>query len=287
MNEALLALPQDSVAGPVKFTEQGEAISEKYANRRIAERNLEQMINAQVRARHEAVTGEDFQVPEAWVDAIETVAAAAREEYRDLIETEGFIEYFETATPITVIEDLNLGSRPASRTGERTVEDLRAIPWVFSWTQCRCIVTGWYAFGTGVEAYLGQGGDLDTLREMYEEWRFFRSTLENLSQALARTEMGIAAEYADLARPEIRDRFFPRLEAEYERSVDHLASIAGREDLLARGWLAESLERRNPYVDPLNLLQARLLGQEDRTDAETRALRLSVKGIAAGMKNTG
>jgi phosphoenolpyruvate carboxylase len=287
MNEALLALPRDTVTGPVKFTEQGEAISEKYANRRIAERNLEQMINAQVRSRHEAVTGADSEVPEEWVDAIETIADAAREEYRDLIETEGFIEYFETATPITVIEDLNLGSRPASRTGDRTVEDLRAIPWVFSWTQCRCIVTGWYAFGTGVEAYLDQGGDLDTLREMYGEWRFFRSTLENLSQALARTEMGVAAEYADLARPEIRDRFFPRLEAEYERSVDHLASIAGREELLARGWLAESLERRNPYVDPLNLLQARLLGQEDRTDAETRALRLSVKGIAAGMKNTG
>ncbi|PSQ16447.1 phosphoenolpyruvate carboxylase [Halobacteriales archaeon QS_8_69_26] len=287
MNEALLALPRDAVAGPVRFTEQGEAISEKYGNPRIAERNVEQMLNAQVRARHEALTEGDPEVPEEWVEAMETIAGAAREAYRDLVETEGFVEYFETATPITVIEDLNLGSRPASRTGERTVEDLRTIPWVFSWTQCRCIITGWFAFGTGVDAYLDAGGDLDTLREMYDEWRFFRTTLENMALALARTDLEIAAEYADAAPPDLRDHFFPLLSDEYDRSVDHLASITGRDRLVARDWLADSLERRNPYVDPLNLLQARLLDLSHRTDTEERVLRLTVKGIAAGMKNTG
>jgi phosphoenolpyruvate carboxylase len=186
-----------------------------------------------------------------------------------------------------VIEELNLGSRPASRTGERSVEDLRAIPWVFSWTQARCILSGWYALATGIEAYLEDGGELTTLREMYAEWPFFRTTLDNAALTLARTDMEIAAEYADLADDDLRERFFPRFEAEYERSAELVLQIAGRDSLLSREWLEESLSLRNPYVDPLNLLQARLLGKADRTEREERTLRLTVKGIAAGMKNTG
>ncbi|PSP98264.1 phosphoenolpyruvate carboxylase [Halobacteriales archaeon QS_5_70_17] len=289
MHDALLALPPDTVTGPVKFTEQGEAIAEKYGNPRIAERELEQMISAQLRARKRSVTG-DGVVPAPdgdWVDALETAAAAARAEYRDLLESEGFVPYFEEATPISVIEALNLGSRPASRSGERTVEDLRAIPWVFSWTQSRCILPGWYGLATGLETYLEEGGDLDTLRTMYEEWPFFRTTLDRAAQALARTDMEIAAEYARLAADERRERFFPRIRAEYDRAVDLLTTIAGREDLLRREWLRESLDRRNPYVDPLNLLQCQLLGRTHRTELEERTLRLTVKGIAAGMKNTG
>jgi len=287
MNEALLALPRDAVTGPVKFTVQGEAISERYANPRIAERNLEQMINAQVRARQAALAEPEPAVPPEWTDAMETIASAARREYRDLIESGGFVEYFETATPITVIEDLNLGSRPASRTGERTVEDLRAIPWVFSWTQSRCIITGWYAFATGVDAYLEDGGERDTLREMYDGWRFFRTMLDRMALSLARTEMEIAEEYAGIARTELRERFFPRLHEEHDRSVELLLSITRRETLLKRDWLAESLRRRNPYVDPLNLLQVRLLRADGLSETEERVLRLTVKGIAAGMKTTG
>jgi len=287
MNRALLALPRETVSGAVKFTEQGEAIAEKYGNPRIAERNLEQMLHAQLLARQSAIEGPAEDVPEEWLEAMETMADVAREEYRDLIETEGFVAYFERATPITVIEELNLGSRPASRTGERTVEDLRAIPWVFSWTQSRCILSGWYALGTALEAYLDGEGDLETLREMYQEWPFFRTTLDNAALTLARTEMGIAAEYADIAPAALRERFFPRIEAEYERSLEHVLAITDRETLLTRDWLAESLSLRNPYVDPLNLLQARLLGQQHRSAAEERTLRLTVKGIAAGMKNTG
>ena len=287
MNEAMLALPNETVTGQIKFTEQGEAIAEKYANPRVAERNLEQMLNAQVRARHEAIREPEDHVPDEWADAMDTMATAARAEYRDLLESEGFVSYFGQATPIGVIEDLNLGSRPASRSGERTVEDLRAIPWVFSWTQSRCIITGWYALGTGIQAYLDDGGDVETLREMYEEWPFFRTTLDNSSLALARTDFDIAEHYADLADAELRERFFPRLQDEYETARDIVLDVSGRDSLLKRQWLDESLRRRNPYVDPLNLLQTHLLSQTHRTEDEERTLRLTVKGVAAGMKNTG
>ncbi|WP_135821060.1 phosphoenolpyruvate carboxylase [Halostella litorea] len=287
MNDALLALPNETITGQVKFTEQGEAIAEKYANPRVAERNIEQMINAQLRARYRAMNNPEEDVRDEWVEAMDTMADAAREEYRGLLETDGFVSYFEQATPITVIEDLNLGSRPASRSGERNVEDLRAIPWVFSWTQSRCILPGWYALATGIRAYLDDGGDLDTLGEMYDEWPFFRTTLDNAAMALGRTDMEIAAEYADLATPELREQFFPRVTEEYEDAVDLITDIADREDTIARDWLRESLRRRNPYVDPLNLLQTHLLRQTHRTDDEERTLRLTVKGIAAGMKNTG
>jgi phosphoenolpyruvate carboxylase len=286
MNRAMLALPNETVTGQIKFTEQGEAIAEKYANPRIAERNLEQMLNAQVRARHNAIREPEERVPDAWVEAMDTMATAARAEYRDLLESEGFVAYFEQATPITVIEDLNLGSRPASRTGERTVEDLRAIPWVFSWTQSRCILPGWYALASGIDAFLEEG-DVGTLREMYDEWPFFRTTLDRATLSLARTDFEIAAEYADLAEPTLRESFFPRLTDEYERAVDHALTICDRDSLLQREWLDESLDRRNPYVDPLNLLQTHLLAQTHRTADEEQTLRLTVKGIAAGMKNTG
>ncbi|MFT4883782.1 MAG: phosphoenolpyruvate carboxylase, partial [Natronomonas sp.] len=213
-NDALLALPTETVTGEVKYTEQGEAIAEKYANPHIAERNLEQALNAQFRARNRALSNGDDAVPEAWTDAMDSAAEAARNEYRDLLDTDGFVSYFEEATPIRVIEELNLGSRPASRTGERAVEDLRAIPWVFSWTQARCILPGWYGLGTGLAAFL-EDGDIETLREMYAEWPFFRTILDHAALSLARTDLEIAAEYAALS--DRRETFFPRIEAEYER----------------------------------------------------------------------
>jgi phosphoenolpyruvate carboxylase len=283
----MLALPNETVSGQIKFTEQGEAIAEKYANSRIAERNLEQMLDAQMRARHNAMVQPTEDVPEEWVEAMETSAGAARQAYLDLLNTEGFVEFFETATPITVIEDLNMGSRPASRSEDRSVEDLRAIPWVFSWTQARCIITGWYGLATGLQAYLDGGGDVETLREMYDEWPFFRTMLDRASMALARSEMDIAEEYAALVTDELRDRIFPGIREEYENGVEIFQRVAGRDSLVQRGWLRENLERRNPYVDPLNLLQVRLLSQSHLTESEQRTLRLTVQGIAAGMKNTG
>jgi phosphoenolpyruvate carboxylase len=287
MNDALLALPDETVTGEVKFTEQGEVISEKYANPRIANRNLEQMLNAQIRARYEAMTDPVEDVPDQWWTAMETAADAAREAYRDLLETEGFVEYFESATPITVIEDLNLGSRPASRSGDRTVGDLRAIPWVFSWTQARCIIPGWYALATGFQAYLDDGGDMEVLREMYEEWPFFQTTIDNASLALARSDMEIAAEYAALASPAVSEPFFERIRTEYDAACDLVETITERETLLDRAWLRERFERRNPYVDPLNLLQVQLLEQENLSTLEELTLRKTVRGIASGLQNTG
>ncbi|MDS0477244.1 phosphoenolpyruvate carboxylase [Natrinema sp. 1APR25-10V2] len=287
MNEALLALPNSTVTGQVKFTEQGEAIAEKYANPRIAERNIEQMLNAQLRARKRAVDRPEEEVHEEWIEAMETMADTARQEYRDLLESDGFVQYFEQATPITVIEDLDLGSRPASRSGERTVEDLRAIPWVFSWTQSRCILPGWYAIATGIDAFLEEGGSMETLQTMYDEWPFFRTTLDNAALSLSRTELEIAERYADMADPDLRERFFPRLTDEYDRAAELIQEIGQRDRLHTRDWLGENLERRNPYVDPLNLLQVYLLDRTHRTDIEERTLRLTAKGIAAGMKNTG
>ncbi|RQG96766.1 phosphoenolpyruvate carboxylase [Natrarchaeobius oligotrophus] len=287
MNEALLALPNSTVTGQVKFTEQGEAIAEKYGNPRIAERNIEQMLNAQLRSRLYAMQRPEEEVEAEWIEAMETMADAARREYRDLLESDGFVQYFEQATPITVIEDLDLGSRPASRSGERTVEDLRAIPWVFSWTQSRCILPGWYAIASGVDAYLEDGGSVETLQEMYDEWPFFRTTLDNAALSLSRTELEIASQYADLADEELRENYFPRITDEYERAAELVKTIGQREELHTRDWLGENLERRNPYVDPLNVLQTYLLDRTHRTDVEERTLRLTVKGIAAGMKNTG
>jgi phosphoenolpyruvate carboxylase len=225
---------------------------------------------------------------------METMAQAARETYRDLLETEGFVSYFETTTPITVIEELNLGSRPASRTGERTVEDLRAIPWVFSWTQSRAILPGWYSVAAGIDAYLAPDDDTvdsdarrEVLQEMYESWPFFRTTIDNVAVSLARVDMGIATEYAHLADEELRERFFPRIRAEYDRALELVGTVTGREHPLDREWFRETLDRRNPYVDPLSLLQVNLLDRDELTETEERALRLTVTGIASGMKNTG
>ena len=287
MNDALQALPDETVTGSVKFTEQGEAIAETYGNPRIAERNVEQMLDAQIRSRKRVVSGTSETIEAEWIEAMETMAAAARAEYRDLLETEGFVAYFRQATPISVIEDLNLGSRPASRSSGDDVADLRAIPWVFSWTQSRCILPGWYSLATGIEAYLEDGGDLAVLREMYDEWPFFETMLDSAAGALGRTELEIAAEYAQLADEDVRERFEPRIRAEYEDAVGLVTEIARRDDPIEPEWLRESLERRNPYVDPLNLLQTRLLDRDERSQLEEQTLRLTVKGIAAGMQSTG
>ncbi|MFB6110890.1 MAG: phosphoenolpyruvate carboxylase [Halodesulfurarchaeum sp.] len=288
MNEALLALPKQTVTGEVKFTQQGEAISEKYGNARIARRELGQMLNAQIRARYERISEPDPTLPEPWVQAMDEMGSTARDAYRSLLETEGFVRYFEQSTPIKTIEGLNLGSRPASRSDERNVEDLRAIPWVFAWTQSRAIIPGWFGVGSGIDAYLAETDDgLERLKAMYESWPFFRTMLDKAALSLARTEMEIAEEYADLADDELRARFFPTIENEYERSRERVLDIVPRDDLVDRSWLRESLDRRNPYVDPLNFLQVQLLSRSHRTQQEERTLRLTVKGIAAGMKDTG
>jgi len=287
LDEALRALPNSTITGEVKFTVQGEAIAENYRNQRIGERELEQMLNAQVSARKEAIEQPVEETPDGWLEAMDTMSDAAREAYISLLNSEGFVDYFRQATPIEVIEDLNLGSRPASRSEDHSVEDLRSIPWVFSWTQSRCILPGWYSVATGIDAYLDEGGDIETLEEMYQQWPFFRTTIDNAAMALGRTDWDVARTYAQLAEPELRDEFFPHLENEYKRAVDLVTTVADREHPVEQEWLRESLDRRSPYGDPLHVLQTQLLAKDDRTPEEERTLRLTVKGIAAGIKNTG
>lgn len=287
MNAALRSLPIETITGQVRFTEGGESIAEKYGNRRIAERNIEQMINAQVRARKQSHHEETRPPKQEWLEAMEVMSSAARDAYRELVEADGFVEFFEEATPISVIEELDLGSRSYWEIGERSVEEIGGVPWNFAWTQSRYLLPNWYALASGIDAYLSEGGEMSVLKEMYEKWPFFKTTLDYAFLALGRADMEIATEYAQNAHPEYREKFVPILEEEYDRAVELSKEITERAHPIDRDWLRESLHRRNPYIKPLHLLQAHLLSQTHRTATEERTLRLTIKGIAAGLKNTG
>ncbi len=287
MNEALRAEPPATVTGPVRFIEEGEAIAEKYGNRGIAERNIEQMLDAQLRARAEAQFAETDEIPDVWLAAMETMAGAAHDAYRDLVTADGFLQFFETATPISVIEELDLASQSGWSTDERSLADVDATPWMFAWTQSRFLLPGWYGLATGIDAYLDAGGQIETLGKMYDRWPFFRIMIDYAALALGRTEIEIAEEYARNAPPSVRDRFVPRIHTEYDRAVELITTIADREHPINREWLRESIHRRNPYIEPLHLLQRHLLAQTHRTQTEERTLRLTIKGISAGLKNTG
>jgi phosphoenolpyruvate carboxylase len=208
-------------------------------------------------------------------------------------DTPGFLDYFHASTPLAEIAALNIGSRPASRKGSQRLEDLRAIPWVFSWTQCRLMLPGWYGFGSAVEAWLaGKGGSLDELREMQRGWPFFRSVLSNMDMVLAKSDLGIASRYAELVPDaRLREEVFGRISAEWERTRSLLLEITGQTELLADNpALARSIRNRFPYLDPLNHLQVELLRRyrAGETDERTRrAIHLTINGVAAGLRNSG
>ncbi len=287
MNDALRAEPPATIAGPVGFLEEGEAIAEKYGNRRIAERNIEQMIDAQMRARCEATTGEIEAIPDSWLAAMETMSGAAHDAYRELVGAEAFGQFFETTTPIAAIEELDLGSGADQARGERAIEEIDATAWMFAWTQARFLLPGWYGIATGIDAYLEAGGSIETLSKMYDRWPFFSVMVDYATLALGRADIEIAEEYARNAPPEVREAFVSQIRTEYERAVTLLTDITDREHPIDRDYLRESLHRRNPYVEPLHLLQQHLLSQTHRTETEERTLRLTLKGISAGLKNTG
>lgn len=215
--------------------------------------------------------------------------------YRALVyETPGFVEFFRSATPIAEIADLNVGSRPASRRKSDRIEDLRAIPWVFSWSLSRMMLPGWYGFGTAVEHWVAQTGDdaVSLLQEMYEKWPFFHALLSNMDMVLAKSDISIASRYAELVSDtELRQRIFSRIEQEWHRTVHWLLKITGQAALLeANPALARSLQSRSPYIDPLNHLQVDLLrryrtGEHD--DSLKRAILLTINGITAGLRNSG
>jgi phosphoenolpyruvate carboxylase len=215
--------------------------------------------------------------------------------YRALVyETPGFVEFFRSATPIAEIADLNVGSRPASRRKSDRIEDLRAIPWVFSWSLARMMLPGWYGFGSAVEQWVSKEGDAGVrlLQEMYAKWPFFHALLSNMDMVLAKSDIGIASRYAELVSDvDLRQRIFSSIEQEWHRTVHWLLTITGQQSLLeSNPALARSLQSRSPYIDPLNHLQVDLLRDYRKGGADDslkRAILLTINGITAGLRNSG
>jgi phosphoenolpyruvate carboxylase len=291
--QAILAQPGGAVQGQIRITEQGETISGKYANPEVGRRNLEVLAAATLETTllqpHRAAPREDY------LAAMEELSAHAYRAYRSLVyETAGFERYFWESTVIGEITTLNIGSRPASRTQTRSIEDLRAIPWVFSWAQCRLMLPGWYGFGTAVEAWLAAHPEdgLSVLQAMHAEWPFFQTLLSNMDMVLAKSSLAIASRYAALVGDaRLRDAVFQRIRAEWQASTEALLAIMGHHTLLeGNPLLARSIRNRFPYLDPLNHLQAELLRRHRASDRDERVLRgiqLTINGIAAGLRNTG
>jgi phosphoenolpyruvate carboxylase len=273
-------------------TEQGEVIAAKYGNPDIGRRNLETLVAATLEA---TLLPERGDAPKgAHLAAMDALSAHAFRAYRKLVyETPGFERYFWESTVISEIADLNIGSRPASRSKSTSIEDLRAIPWVFSWAQCRLMLPGWYGFGTAVDTWLAENpGGLELLREMHRDWPFFATLLSNMDMVLAKTDLAIASRYAALVGDaELRGQIFPRLRAEHRATVQNLLSITGARHLLqSNPLLARSIRNRFPYLDPLNHIQVELLRRYragDRDDRTKRGIHLTINGIAAGLRNSG
>jgi len=291
--DAILAQPVDTARGGLRVTEQGEIIASKYSDPELGRRNLETLVAAAL----EAGLLDSEQLGERaarYHGAMEALSPLAHRAYRGLVyETPGFVDYFRATTPIAEISELNIGSRPASRTASTRIEDLRAIPWVFSWGQCRLMLPGWYGFGAAVDAWLGDHPDgLPLLQEMHERWPFFRSVLSNMAMVLAKTDLTVASRYAELVPDAtLRAQIFERIVEEHARTERHVLAIMRAPGLLADNpTLERSIRNRFPYLDPLNHLQIELLRRYrgGETDERTRrAIHLTINGLAAGLRNSG
>lgn len=291
--QAILAQPSGAVQGALRVTEQGEVIAAKYSNPEVGRRNLEIIAAATLEA---SLVGPDNNVPKTeYLAAITELSSYAFRAYRRLVyETEGFERYFWEATVISEIAYLNIGSRPTSRIKSSRIEDLRAIPWVFSWAQCRLMLPGWYGFGTAVGAWLASHGDnaMSTLRAMYREWPFFQMLLSNMDMVLAKTDIGIASRYAALVQDrKLGERIFAELHSEWHCTIKALLTITEQKTLLERNpLLARSIRNRFPYLDPLNHVQIDLLRRYrsgDSNELVRQGIHLTINGIAAGLRNTG
>ncbi|MBX0326574.1 phosphoenolpyruvate carboxylase [Oscillochloris sp. ZM17-4] len=314
--EAILSQPPGTLNGQIKMTDQGEMISDRYLDPRTAHRHLEQVVNAVLRAGFP----ETLKLPDpSWTAAMEQIAATARAAYRGLIyDNPEFLTYFREATPVTEISRLRIGSRPASRRNSARIEDLRAIPWVFSWMQSRHTIPGWFGLGSALADFVGnelQIADfrlqieaaadahnlqsaicnLQLLRTMYRQWPFFTTLLDNAQMIMAKADMGIARQYAGLVDDqELAGRVFAQIEAEFARTRRMICAVAQVDEILgAAPVLQRAIHQRNPYVDPLSYIQLELLQRlrgEVEPDEQERietAVLMSINGIAAGLKNTG
>jgi phosphoenolpyruvate carboxylase len=294
-NRAVLAQPPESVGGRLRFTEQGETVTNRYADPALARRHLEQLVHAVLVAASRRPVATPSRGG-AWEQAMNDLAALAQRAYRGLVhERPELVRYLQAATPISEIDRLNIGSRPARRSTQAGLSDLRAIPWVFAWTQSRVALPGWYGLGSALAGYAGADDTRWTLlATMYREWTFFKTLLDNAQLALRGADMLIARVYATLAPEPERGSVFPLIEAEYHRTEAALCRLTGQADLLDEApWLQRSIRVRNPYIDPMNYVQVALLrrlrAQPDGPEAEAihDAVRLSVNGIAAGLRGTG
>jgi phosphoenolpyruvate carboxylase len=295
--QAILAQPPGTVNGQIRLTEQGEVIASKYANSGIGRRNLETLVAATLEA---TLLHPTTAAPAPFLAAAAALSEASYHAYRRLVyDTPGFTDYFFAATPIREIASLHIGSRPASRKATRAIEDLRAIPWGFSWGQCRVALPGWCGFGTAVETFIGTGrgapGRTRLLRRMYRQWPFFRTLLSNIDMVLAKSDLRLAARYLVLVEDRaLARRIFAAIESEWQRAHRALALITGETGRLqSNPALARSIEHRFPYIDPLHHLQVELLRRYrlrrdgDPVERLERGIHLSINGIAAGLRNTG
>jgi phosphoenolpyruvate carboxylase len=301
-NQAILGQPRGTVHGGMKLTEQGEVIFTRYGNPAVAQRYLDQVSNALLRATlNPTELADRGHVEVEWEQAARDLSETALRTYRSLVyETPEFSRYFREATPVSEIRELPIASRPASRQAGLEIETLRAIPWVFSWMQSRHTLPGWYGLGSALETYAkGDADKLARLRQMYEQWPFFRSTLDNAQMILSKADIHVAGIYAGLVTdPAVTKAIWPRLREEHERTCEWVVRVTGLDQLLDNTpVLQRSIRLRNPYVDPLSYIQVALLRRlrempaGDGHDAERQALLhtvfLSINGIAAGLQNTG
>ena len=296
--EAILAQPPGTVRGQIRLTEQGEVIGSKYANPEIGRRNLETLVAATLEATllHPTQSAEP-----AYLETAAELSLSSMAAYRKLVyETPGFTEYFFDATPIREIAELNIGSRPASRKATQKIEDLRAIPWGFSWGQCRLTLPGWFGFGSAVETFLKPPGAtakitrqrLALLQQMQKQWPFFSSLLSNMDMVMAKSDLALASRYAELvADKRLRKKIFSAIELEWQRTTRALELITGdKQRLTHNAALQRSIRHRFPYIDPLHHLQVELVRRfrAGQTDARLkRGIHISINGIAAGLRNTG
>uniref|UniRef100_UPI0033417B1A phosphoenolpyruvate carboxylase n=1 Tax=Paracandidimonas soli TaxID=1917182 RepID=UPI0033417B1A len=311
--DAILAQPHDTVNGQIRLTEQGEVIQSKYKDAEVGRWHLELIVAATLESSlkpAQAAARREEENMARHSCAMRFMSGVAQDAYRSLVYgTEGFNDYFFAATPIREIAELNIGSRPASRKSVQRIEDLRAIPWGFSWAQCRLLLTGWYGMGTALRQYIDHGcpGSPETpqerlsqLQDMERHWPFFTTLLSNMEQVLAKTDLSIARKYAGLVPDKrLRDSIFGRIESEFHLTQEMFRRVAQRELLEKDPQLVAALAERFAYIDPLNYLQVELLrrhrseeharrsrksGPESR---EQRALHMTINGIAAGLRNSG
>ena len=289
--DAIRALPQGAVDAGVRITEQGEVVASKYGDPDVGLANLETLAAATLLSRF--APEPDVADEEEGAGALAELSAAAYAAYRNLVyETPGFETYFRQSTPLPEIAELNIGSRPSSRTASTAIQDLRAIPWVFSWSQARVMLPGWYGFGTAAGTFFSRPGGLQLLQRLYDGSAFFRSALSNLEMVLAKSSLRLARGYADLVEDRVlAESVFARIEAEWQASAEALLAITRQSAFLEKDpRLAQSISLRQPYIDALNLLQLDLLRrrrQGDSSDEIRVGIRMSINGVSADLRNSG